>query len=221
MVEKTLDPRYRTNIEIGTRIMLKEENSDNSELIPCHVEEIISRDAIVENGVKVVCSHSIKTNGPSYTGRVKYIGTESSFMNSWELIMDLEKKLRNLIVAELSQDDLNWWENIVDEKIRDVVDKKKISGKLERQRLQIPDYPDVQELFFMNLQEIIVSKGPWKKYFEKIFEDKNSISVKLKELGPYRNIPAHGKEPTNHIVKKIQVYYDDINNLIELYAKKS
>ena len=62
MVEKTLDPRYRTNIEIGTRIMLKEENSDNSELIPCHVEEIISRDAIVENGVKVVCSHSIKTN---------------------------------------------------------------------------------------------------------------------------------------------------------------
>jgi hypothetical protein len=218
--KKLFDPRYGTNIELGMRVMIKEENSEKLELIPCYVEEIISNDAIVENGVKVVCKHAIKTDGPLCTGRVKYIGTESNFMNSWELISDLEKRLRDLIVAELSQDDLNWWENIIDEQIRNGVNDKIIKGKEERERLQIPEYPEIQELFFKNLLEIIISKGPWKKYFEKVFFDKNSILVKLTELSPYRNLPAHGKEITSHIEKKIQVYYDDIIYLLENYQRK-
>ena len=39
---KSLDPRYRINIEIGMRVMIKEEN--NLELIPGYVKEIITQD---------------------------------------------------------------------------------------------------------------------------------------------------------------------------------
>lgn len=212
VVLKSLDPRYLVNVKIGMRVMLEEENSQNV-FIPCYVKEILSTDPIVELGIKIRCEDE-------KIGRVKHIGTESSFMTSLELILDLEKRLRNLIVDVLSKDDLDWWENIIDEKIKKEIDVKVKSGKEERERLQIPEYPEIQELFFRHLLEIIMSKGPWKRYFQQIFFEKNSILVKLTELAPFRNLPAHGKELTPHIEKKIQVYYDDIIYLIEGYQRK-
>ena len=168
---------------------------------------------LVELGIRVICEDD-------KIGRVKHIGTESTFMTPLELILDLEKRLRNLIVEELSKDDLDWWENVIDEKIKGEVDDKVKSGKEERERLQIPEYPEIQELFFRHLVEIIMSKGPWKRYFQQIFFEKNPILVKLTELAPFRNLPAHGKELTPHIEKKIQVYYDDMVFLIEDYQRK-
>ena len=219
--EKLFDPRYRINIELGMRVMIQEENSKNLELIPCYVKEIISNDAVVETGVKVICQHAIKTDGPLCTGRVKYIGKESNFMNSWELILDLEKRLRNLIVTLLSSEELNWWENIIDEQTKVEISARQKDGKEKRERLQIPEYPEIQELFFRHLQAIIISSGPWKRHFQKVFLDKCTIQVKLDEISAYRNLPAHGKEPTPQIMRKIQVYYDDITTLLELYARQS
>ena len=46
---KSLDPRYRINIEIGMRVMIKEEN--NLELIPGYVKEIITQDHLNESGI--------------------------------------------------------------------------------------------------------------------------------------------------------------------------
>lgn len=57
------------------------------------------------------------------------------------------------------------------------------------------------------------------QYFEKIFKNKNAIDVKLHELATIRNPTAHSNILPEMIEKKIQVYYDDIINLIELYEK--
>ncbi len=218
--KKLFDPRYGTNIELGMRVMIKEENSEKLELIPCYVEEIISNDAIVENGVKVVCKHAIKTDGPLCTGRVKYIGTETNFMSTMELITNLEKKLRHLIAEELSADDSDWWENKINPTIRENAELKHSKNLTKKKLLQIPNYELIEETDFPELLSIMTSKKNWKNNFENIFHDEKALFVKLDELAPYRNLPAHSKDITPHIEKKIQVYYDDIIFLIEDYQKK-
>ena len=165
--EKLFDPRYRINIELDMRVMIQEENSKNLELIPCYVKEIISNDAVVETGVKVICQHAIKTDGPLCTGRVKYIGKESNFMNSWELILDLEKRLRDLIVTLLSSEELNWWENIIDEKTKGEISARQKDGKEIRERLQIPEYPEIQELFLDIFRQLLSVQVLGKDIFKK------------------------------------------------------
>lgn len=208
---KSLDPRLRVNIELGVRVMIEEESSD-SNLVPCYVKEIISKDPKHESGIKVICEDGKK-------GRVKFIGTETSFMSSMELITNLEKKLRRLIAEELSQDDPEWWKNKIHPDIRERAEDKHSKNLTKKKILQIPNYEMIEEIDFNDISTILTSKKNWKNHFEKIFHDEKALYVKLDELTPYRNIPAHSKEVTPHIEKKIQVYYDDIIHLIEEYQR--
>lgn len=208
---KSLDPRLRVNIELGVRVMIEEESSD-SNLVPCYVKEIITKDPKHESGIKVICEDGKK-------GRVKFIGTETSFMSSMELITNLEKKLRRLIAEELSQDDPEWWKNKIHPDIRERAEDKHSKNLTKKKILQIPNYEMIEEIDFNDISTILTSKKNWKNHFEKIFHDEKALYVKLDELTPYRNIPAHSKEVTPHIEKKIQVYYDDIIHLIEEYQR--
>ena len=208
---KSLDPRYRINIEIGMRVMIKEEN--NLELIPGYVKEIITQDVLNESGIKVICEDD-------KIGRVKHIGTETNFMSAMELITNLEKKLRILIAEELSHDDSDWWKNKINPTIRENAELKHSKNLTKKKLLQIPNYELIEETDFPELLSIMTSKKNWKNNFENIFHDEKSLFVKLDELAPYRNLPAHSKEITSHIEKKIQVYYDDIIFLIENRQKK-
>lgn len=211
--QKSLDPRYLINIELGMRVMIEEENSKNSELVSCYVKEIITLDAMNESGIKVICEDG-------KIGRVKHIGTETTFMTSMELITILEKKIRHLIAEELSKDDPDWWENKIHPRVREEVNLEKQKGKIYKKVLQIPNYELIEETYFSHFPLILLSDKNWKNYFEKIFHDANALKVKLFELTPYRNLPAHSKDLTPHIEKKIQVYYDDIIHLIEYYQRK-
>jgi uncharacterized protein YwbE len=208
---KSLDHRYRINIEIGMRVMIKEEN--NLELIPGYVKEIITQDVLNESGIKVICEDN-------KIGRVKHIGTETNFMSTMELITNLEKKLRQLIAEELSRDDSDWWENKINPTIRENAELKHSKNQTKKKLLQIPNYELIEETDFPELLSIMTGKKNWKNNFENIFHDEKALFVKLDELAPYRNLPAHSKDITPHIEKKIQVYYDDIIFLIEDYQKK-
>ena len=77
----------------------------------------------------------------------------------------------------------------------------------------------IEENDLTELVSVILAKKNWKHHFEKIFHEDKALFVKLDELAPYRNLPAHSKDVTPHIEKKIQVYYDDIVNLIEQYQR--
>lgn len=193
------------------RVMIQLE-TESSEYTPCYVKEVITKDPMHESGITVICEDGKK-------GRVKFIGTETSFMTPMELITDLEKKLRYLIVTELSKDDPNWWENKMHPHVKKDVEEKLEKGKTSRKLLQIPNYQLIDETDFTHLSLILKADKNWENYFKKIFHDKDALVVKLNELAPYRNIPAHSKEVTPHIEKKIQVYYDDIVHLIEEYQR--
>jgi len=208
---KSLDPRLRVNIELGMHVMIEEESSD-SNLVPCYVKEIITKDPKHESGIKVICEDGKK-------GRVKHIGTEAEFMDSMDLLTSLEKKLRKLIVDELSKGDPNWWKNKISPTIREAIEEKLSAGEKVRKRLQIPDYELIEETFFSQLPDIILAKKNWNKHFSKIFADKNEVLVKLAELTQYRNPAFHSKDLTPHIEKKIQVYYEDLILPIENYYR--
>jgi uncharacterized protein YwbE len=207
--EKSLDPRYRINIELEMRVIIEEE--ENSELVPCYVKEIITQDTMNELGIKVICEND-------KIGRVKHIGTESSFLTSDELLHKLEKKLRKIIVEELSEINPNYWDDLLS-KIKSDIQEKLKYGDDKRKQLGIPDYELIEETNFYHLPDIILGSR-W-KYFEKIFKDKNSLDVKLHELSIIRNPSAHSNTLPEIIEKKIQVYYDDIIRLIEEYERKS
>lgn len=210
-IQKSSDPRYRLNIKLGMRVMIEEENSINSELVPCYVKEIISLDAINELGIKVICESG-------KIGRVKYVGTESSFMDTNDLLVVLERKLRKIIVEELSKVDPNWWDNL-SPTIKDDVQRKLDTGGEQRKQLGIPNYELIEYTNFYHLPDMILGKR-W-QYFEKIFKNKNAIDVKLHELATIRNPSAHANILPEMIEKKIQIYYDDIVRLIEDYQRKS
>ena len=213
MISKgTSDPRYRINIEIGMRAMIQEDGK--SELVPCYVKDIITRDFMNEAGIKVICEDG-------NMGRIKHIGTETSCMAPMELISNLERKLRYLIVQELSKNDPMWWENKISPVIKEKVVLEKQKGKTYKKNLQIPNYDFIEEVYFSDLYLILLAKKNWKNNFEKIFHDRDTLRVKLSELASLRNLPAHSKDLTTHIEKKIQVYYDDIILHIENHVRKS
>lgn len=203
------DHRYRVNIEPGLRVMLSE---DSTTLIPCYVKQILTEDPMNELGIKVECE-----NGK--IGRVKYIGTEAEFMDSADLIPILEKKLRNLIASELSQNDPKWWENKIPPKIQEQVKEAKKIGITSKKLLDIPDYDHIQELYFSDLSLILLTKKNWKNNFEKIFHDAHTLRIKLSELSICRNLVSHAKPLTLSVARKIQVYYVDIIQLIESYER--
>lgn len=206
------DPRYRVNIKPGMRVTIKVEG--NHALVPCYVKKIITTDAMNELGVKVSCEDG-------HTGRVRYIGTETAYMSPMDLITSLETKLRNIIVERLSWNDPDWWENKIHPEIKTKVNYERQKSKVHKQVLQIPNYTLIEEVYFSDLYLILLSKKNWKNHFQEIFLDADTLKVKLSELSSCRNLPAHSKELTEHLKKKIQVYYDDIVLLIEEYKRRA
>lgn len=205
------DPRYRANIEVGMRVVIKEEG--NPDLVPCYVKEIITRDPMNDLGVQVTCEDG-------RTGRIRHIGTEAAYMQPMDLITRLETNLRGLIVEELSRGDPGWWNSKIHPTIREKVADEKQRGKKYKRILQIPDYKLIEEVYFSDLHIILLSKKNWKNHFEKIFHDDDALRVKLSELSSCRNLPAHSKGLTERLDRKIRVYYDDIMLLIEEHNRR-
>ena len=212
MIPNNLDPRYRINIDLGRRVMVEEDG--NPELIACYVKDIITSDPKHESGIKVLCEGG-------KIGRVRYIGTESAYKKSMELVMILEKRTRQLIVDVLSKHNSDWWNNHVPNLVKQDVEDKQKRGTKVKQRLKIPEYDKIKETDFFHLHLIIGYKKNWNVLFEEIFRDKSETMKKLDDLTSYRNLVAHGKDLTDDMTKNIREYFDDLILLIECYYRKT
>ena len=136
-----------------------------------------------------------------------------------DLITNLEKTIRSLIVEELSRSDPDWWTGKIPPALRDKASSGKQRGRRYKQDLQMPDYKPIEEIYFSDLPIILLAKKNWRNHFEEIFHDSDALKVKMSELSSCRNLSAHSKELTEHLEKKIQVYYDDIMSLIEAHRR--
>lgn len=191
--------------------MVEKQGEKGSDWVPGFVKEIKTKEPYHESGILVELENGM-------IGRVKVIGTESSYKKPIELIVILEKKFRKLIVDVLSESDPNWWDTI-HPKVKEKAEEKHSKGKDYKKLLQIPNYELIEETEFSDIPIIVTGDKNWSNHFEKIFLNREALKVKFEELAPYRNLPAHSKDVTEHIEKKIQVYYDDFVYLIEEYYR--
>jgi len=211
MSQSSSDPRYRVNIKPGMRVMIREDYG--SELTPCYVKEILTGDPKHESGIRVSCEGG-------KIGRVKHIGTESAYKTPIDLVTVLERRIRRLIVDVLSHRDPDWWDNRIPSVVREAVEEKQRRGVKRRQELKIPEYARIEETDFSHLHLIIGYKKNWSGYFEPIFKEKSQTMKKMGDLASYRNLPAHSKDLTEDIERKIRDYFDDLILLVEDHYRK-
>lgn len=108
----------------------------------------------------------------------------------YELLIEVESHLRNLIVQRLFQIEGNKWiKRRVPEDIRKRWNER--IGKeraLRRNILRPIDYSD-----FADLMHIICRADNWREAFETVFNDKNELQVSFGRLMPVRNAIGHAR----------------------------
>ena len=114
-------------------------------------------------------------------------------VHQFQLINDLEKKLRSLLKEVLKQQD-NWYENYI---------PKEIKHGLEKRNQKNPNFPQLLEneslelidlLMFKDYQLIITSSYSQYELFKNIFPNIHYVTERLIEASIFRNQIAHSNE---------------------------
>lgn len=134
---------------------------------------------------------------------------------SYEILKNLETKLRILIEKKLSKISSNWWVERIPNDVR-------VSAEQKRKRNEKPwpwynhnDEPLISYLDFNDYIKIIRKGNNWRDAFKHIFVDEEMISSKLRELDPIRNRIAHSKELTQEDNIRLELHSTDIIRAIE------
>ena len=129
----------------------------------------------------------------------------------YEVLTDLEIKLRNCIGKSLEKIDANWWKSRVPADVRENAEKRmniqsKNVGRSEPfNPIDFVDFPDYLR--------IIIRKDNWKSTFKEIFFNDEQIAyAKLKELEPLRNNLAHGRALTDREVDKLDFLASELSS---------
>ena len=114
-------------------------------------------------------------------------------VHQFQLINNLEKKLRSLLKEVLKQQD-NWYENYI---------PKEIKHGLEKRNQKNPNFPQLLEnkslelidlLMFKDYQLIITSSYSQYELFKNIFPNIHYVTERLIEASIFRNQIAHSNE---------------------------
>lgn len=138
---------------------------------------------------------------------------------AYEIIKKLEENLRQIIKSELSKISSDWWKQRVPEDVRKNADIKKIKNESPWSWLKsgthIIDYID-----FTDYYKIISRRDNWNNIFKNIFYDKEKLIFKLKELEPIRNAIMHSRNLSSKQLNRLQLYAEDIIEMIQNFHKK-
>lgn len=138
---------------------------------------------------------------------------ESAFMsNAYRLLFILENTMRNFIETKLIEYYKNdWWDKgitlvikneSVDKRKKELKEGWKVSEK--NSEIQFLDFTDIEKVIRKN----------WKECFESYFHDEDKVYSKLMMLENIRNSIAHTRTLTIDSMNRLQLYYDDLMNLM-------
>ncbi len=128
------------------------------------------------------------------------------YQEAYELLRKLEVALRGRIEESLSRVSPNWWDERIPGDVRERAGKRKQQSGTGLHPIQYVDFPDYVK--------IIRRKDNWRDAFHKVFKDEESISVKLRELGPIRNALAHFRPLPKGSLERLRVNAKDILGLM-------
>lgn len=130
--------------------------------------------------------------------------------DSYKIVKTLETCLRELIQIKILAHDPNWWKQRVPEDVRTNAEKRKKKNESQWSRIE-GGKPLINFIDFTDYGKIITRKDNWSEIFRSIFENKEELLSKLKELEPIRNTIMHSRNLTEKQVKRLELYSDDLN----------
>lgn len=135
--------------------------------------------------------------------------------DAYEMLKRLETRLRECMQTRLEKASKNWWNERIPE---DVQDRAKF--RKERNEKQWPwhaeeDLPLILYVDFTDYIKIIIRRDNWEQVFKRIFQDRDIILAKLRELESIRNAIAHVRELSQSQLQKLKLYSEDIVLCIE------
>jgi len=134
--------------------------------------------------------------------------------DSYLILKELEKNLRELIQRELSNLSSAWWKERVPHDVKVNAEDRKNSKTMTWPWMEEEDLHPIHYVNFPEYEKIITKRDNWREAFSRYFIDKNITSTKLKELDPIRNKIAHMRELSVAEKDKLRLYSRDLNNCI-------
>lgn len=109
------------------------------------------------------------------------------------LLMVLERNLRDAITERLSGLTPRWWKQRVPQDVRVGAEKRKRERETTYPGLLTQDLPVTEYLDFSDYIKIITMRSNWDEAFSSVFENKDFVCVKLREVHIVRNDIAHSR----------------------------
>jgi len=128
----------------------------------------------------------------------------------YKILQKLETKLRECIQTQLETVSKNWWKERVPNDVREKAELRKAKNE---QQWPWHTSKDLQPIFYVDFTDyvkIITRRDNWEQVFKEIFKDRETISVKLKELEPIRNAIAHFRELSRRELEKLKLLFEEI-----------
>lgn len=181
--------------------------------------QILKKFAAIENYVKfetkirktIAILAQLKEEDLIFSSEIPQISAQEksqSQKESYELLKELEQKLRHVIENEISKISSDWWKQRIPNDVREnALQRKKkndspwnwVSGGSP-----LIDYVD-----FTDYAKIISRRDNWNDVFRNIFGNKEELVSKLKELEPIRNTIMHSRNLNKKQIKRLHLYASD------------
>ncbi len=121
-----------------------------------------------------------------------------------------EDLLRSQIQARLGSVSPNWWVKCVPSDVRQRAEERKSRYESPWPWHTGPAHHPIYYVDFSDYVKIIVRSDNWESTFKHLFQDKQIISAKLRELEPIRNSISHSRDITPTQAMKLLLYEKEI-----------
>ena len=135
-----------------------------------------------------------------------------SMANAYRSLFIVENHIRKFIETKLTEHyDDDWWEKGISKALKDKADKR--NSEEREYGWQVSTIKsNLEFLSFQHLSNIITNE--W-DVFRPVFKDQNKINLRLKELEEIRNAIAHTRTLTDDAMERLELYRNDIYNLVK------
>ncbi len=168
---------------------------------------------VPENCHKCGNSYPWKKKNESKTLPEKF---KNSNTQSYQILKNLEEKIREFIGIELSENNPKWWKQLIPGDVKSNAEQRKAADE-GRKTWKFKEQPLMSYIDFTDYEKIITQNNNWKEIFQYVFRDKTAISGKLKEIEPIRNAISHTRNLDHHEEKQLRFYSEEILRTISYY----
>ena len=125
------------------------------------------------------------------------------------IITHLEQALREFIKVKMMEVSHDWWRR-VPKRARQEAELRKMQKKYYDLSMNKNDV--IEYLYFVDYSKIITEEKNWNDVFQKVFGDKDAISVRLKELNSIRREIMHSRKLSRKQIQRLNLYSSDLHD---------